>query len=91
MPWLAAKSSPADVVGFFQVLGTMKFHGFDVLSLMAGGNQVASEIRLDVELANGARFQDEEMHLWTFDGQGKVTRFRHYIDTHKHMAAAGVL
>ena len=91
VPWLAAKSSPADVVGFFQVLGTMKFHGFDVLSLMAGGNQVASEIRLDVELANGARFQDEEMHLWTFDGQGKVTRFRHYIDTHKHMAAAGVL
>ena len=91
VPWLSARKGSAAVAGFFQVISTMKFHGFQVLSLMAGGNQVASEILLDVELPNGTRFQDEEMHLWTFDDQGKVTRFRHYIDTHKHMKAAGLL
>ena len=57
---------------------------------MDGGHQIAAEITLDVTLANGNRFQDEEMHLWTFNDEGKVTRLRHYADTHKHMKAAGI-
>jgi len=90
IPWLAARKGPAEVVGFFEALSKLKFHEFQVLSVMAGGNQVASEIRFEVELPGGVRVRDEEMHLWTFDEQGKVTRFRHYLDTHKHMRAAGL-
>ena len=90
VPWLAARNGPAEAVAFFAVLSTMKFRHFQVLSLMAGGNQVAAEIQFEAELAGGAILRDEEMHLWTFDGDGKVTRFRHYADTHKHMRAAGV-
>ena len=45
--------------------------------------------------ATGERFQDEEIHLWTFDDSGKVTGLRHYADTAKHIrvtkgAATGV-
>jgi ketosteroid isomerase-like protein len=35
----------------------------------------------------GGHYRDEEMHLWTFDDEGKVTRLRHYTDTAKHIAA----
>ncbi len=90
VPWLAAKHGAADVVSFFELIGTFQFHDFRVLSVMAGGNQVAAEIAVDIELPGGARFRDEEMHLWTFDEQGKVTRFRHYLDTHKVIHAAGL-
>jgi hypothetical protein len=31
---------------------------------------------------------DEELHLWTFDEDGRVVRLRHYRDTAKHIAAA---
>jgi hypothetical protein len=27
------------------------------------------------------------MHLWTFNGDGMVSRLRHYTDTAKHIAA----
>jgi uncharacterized protein len=31
--------------------------------------------------------RDEELHLWTLDEQQKIVRFRHYVDTAKHIAA----
>ena len=78
VPWMQARKGPAGALEFFKVVGTMKFHAFDVVSLMAGGNSVAAEVRLDVELTSGARFQEEEVHVWTFDDAGKLIRFRHY-------------
>jgi ketosteroid isomerase-like protein len=30
---------------------------------------------------------DEELHLWTFNDNGKVVRLRHYVDTAKHLDA----
>jgi ketosteroid isomerase-like protein len=56
---------------------------------MAGDHQVAAEVAVEFEvLATGRRYRDEELHLWTFDGAGKVTRLRHYLDSAKHVAAA---
>jgi len=56
---------------------------------MAGGNQVAVEFIIEVALpALGTQYRDEEIHLWTLNAEGKVTRLRHYTDTAKHMAAA---
>jgi hypothetical protein len=33
------------------------------------------------------RVRDEELHLWRFGSDHKVTAFRHYVDTAKHIAA----
>jgi uncharacterized protein len=90
LPYMLPRHGAAEVPRFFEALVPMKFHVFEVLSLLAGGNQVAAEIRLNVELPNGAHVHDEELHLWTFDEHGKVTRFRHYLDTRKHLRAAGL-
>ena len=88
VPWMALRQHPSEVAQFFGVVATLKFHDFQVLSILAGGNQVAAEVFIHFETPGGAHLRDEEIHLWTFNDQGKVTRFRHYADTHKHIAAA---
>lgn len=89
VPWLLPRTGRDGAAAFFQVVGTqLRIHDFRVLALMEGENQVAAEVTIDAELIGGGRFQDEEIHLWTFDAGGLVKRFRHYVDTAKHIAAA---
>jgi uncharacterized protein len=78
------------VTGFFEVVGNdMEMHDFQVVNLMEGGGQVAARIRIDFTVkATGERVKDEEIHLWTFDGDGMITGMRHYTDTAKHIKAA---
>jgi ketosteroid isomerase-like protein len=88
VPWLVPRRGPAEVREFFGVVGGFQMHEFRVLGLMAGGDQVAAEIVIDAQPAGARRYRDEEIHLWTFDAEGKVVRFRHYVDTAKHVEAA---
>jgi ketosteroid isomerase-like protein len=85
---LVPRRGKAGVAEFFGIVGTFEVTDFQVLSIMEGGNQVVAEIVIEVHLPNGGSFRDEELHLWTFDGDGKVSRLRHYTDTAKHIAAA---
>ena len=88
VPHLVARQGPADVANFFAVLGTYTVQTFDVLDIIGSGRQVVAEVRASFGLPDGGRFEDEELHLWTFDDEGRVVRFRHYVDTAKHIAAA---
>lgn len=73
---------------FFRTLQTYTFHEFRVLDVMHSPEHVVVQVVLDVELPNGGRLRDEELHLWTLDADGRITALRHYIDTAKHLAAA---
>lgn len=89
VPWLQARRGRTGVAAFFETLSHQKIRDFQVRNLMAGGNQVAAEVVIHMDVpASGGSIRDEEIHLWTFDGQGRVTRFRHYCDTSKHIGAA---
>ncbi len=88
VPYLVARRGPSDVQRFFALLGTYEVLDFAVLDVIGDGRQVVAEIRASFALPGGGRFADEELHLWTFDDAGRVTRFRHYCDTAKHIAAA---
>lgn len=90
VPWLQARQGKEGVLAFFQYLGSqMQVTEFQVLSIMDGGHQIAVEFVIAVNLpALGTHFRDEEIHLWTFNSEGKVSRLRHYTDTAKHIAAA---
>ncbi|MCO6479984.1 MAG: nuclear transport factor 2 family protein [Phaeodactylibacter sp.] len=92
VPWLKEGHGKEGVLAFFQTIGSMlQFKDFQVLSLMEGNSQVAAEILLEVDVpSTGRHFKEEEIHLWTFNEAGKVSRFRHYADTAKHMQAAGL-
>jgi ketosteroid isomerase-like protein len=87
--WLRPRYGKAGVSEFFQAIAEeLDIQEFQVLSLMAGGNQVAVEFVIAAKLKKGdGGYRDEEMHLWTFGDDGKVTRLRHYTDTAKHMSA----
>ena len=90
VPWLQCRKGREGVAEFFKVLGTLKFHTLQVRHLLAAGNQVAAEVAVDFDvIASGGRCRDDEIHLWTFDSSGEVVRFRHYLDTAKHIEAAG--
>ena len=89
VPWLQARKGNGGALEFFKIVGGFNIKDFRVLSIMANENQVAAEIAIEAEIpATGGHFRDEELHLWTFDEQGKVIRMRHYADTAKHIAAA---
>jgi ketosteroid isomerase-like protein len=86
-PDLVARRGRADVARFFDLLGSWTVLDFAVLDIIGTGRQVVAEVRLSLALPGGGRFADEELHLWTFDDDGRVTRLRHYADTAKHIAA----
>jgi ketosteroid isomerase-like protein len=89
VPHLAARRGPAEIAEFFAVLGSYEVLEFAVLDVIGTGRQVVAEVRASFALPGGGRFADEEIHLWTFDDEGRVVRFRHYVDTAKHIAAVG--
>jgi uncharacterized protein len=89
VPDLLPRSGKGGVLEFFGVVGGMQIDDFRVLDFLASERQVVVEV--DITLVDGdTRMRDEELHLWTFDDEGKVVRLRHYVDTAKHMAFAGV-
>ena len=88
IPTMARRTGPAEVAGFFAINGTWTLHEFTVLDVIGDGRQVVAEVRAEFTMPNGGRWADEELHLWTFDESGRVVRFRHYLDTAKHIAAA---
>lgn len=92
VPWMQPQIGPAGAGVFFGNIGTgLRILDFRVHSVMTGGLQAAVEVEIDAEVvATGRRYRDEEIHLWTFDEAGKVVRFRHYLDTAKHVWAAGL-
>jgi uncharacterized protein len=91
VPWLRPARGHDGVAGFFRVVSEFQIHEFKVLDVFGSGQQVVGEIVLDATVpATGVRMRDEELHLWSFDADGKVVRLRHYLDTAKHMRAAGV-
>jgi ketosteroid isomerase-like protein len=91
-PFFAARDGREGATEFFTVLAQQAtVHEFKVLDLFGSGRQVAVEVELDwTYLPTGRRQRDEELHLWTFGDDGLVQRMRHYVDTAKHMRAAGL-
>jgi ketosteroid isomerase-like protein len=88
VPWLEPRTGREGVAEFFGIVGQFDIAEFSVLDVTAGEKQVAAEIVIEAATPAGGRYRDEELHLWTFDGDGKVCRMRHYVDTAKHIAAA---
>ena len=88
VPWLVPGTGTAHVQGFFASLAGFQITRFEPTNLLEGGNQVAAVINIEAVVpATGGQVKDLEMHLWTFGADGKVTRFRHIVDTAQHIAA----
>ncbi len=88
VPWLVPRKGKAEVVKFFESLSRVDIRRFEPVSILEGGDQVAATIRVEIVVkATGGVIRDLEAHLWTFDGNGQVARFKHLADTHQHVQA----
>lgn len=88
MPWLKERIGKEGALQYFMIVGEFIFHDFRVLSVMGNESHVAAEISFDAEIpATGGQLKKEEIHLWAFDEQGKVIRFRHFSDTARQITA----
>ena len=88
VPWLAERTGPEEVGEFFASLAALDIHAFAPRAFLAGDGTVAAVIDLDATVvATGERFRDVEIHLWSFGADGRVTAFRHFVDTVKHVEA----
>lgn len=86
--YFQVRTGPGGAGEFFATMGGFEIHDFQVLDVIGDGRQVVAEIEVELTPAGGTRFRDQELHLWTFGEDGKVVRFRHYVDTAKHIAAS---
>ncbi|MCD2187401.1 nuclear transport factor 2 family protein [Actinomycetospora soli] len=85
---LAERRTPAEVAEFFEVIASWTPRHFEITALVGDGPHVAALTSIDFDLPGGGRLVDEEIHLWTVDERGRITGFRHYGDSAKHIAAA---
>ena len=91
VPWMQPYSGRGAVAGFFAAAGQMEIIDLQILNMLEGGNEVAVTFVIEAKLpqCGGRSYRDEEIHLWTFDADGQVSRLRHYLDTAKHIEAFG--
>lgn len=88
VPWLQLRRGKDGVAEFFKLVGGFTWREFNVVAMMAGSDRVATEMMVAFELPDGTLVRDHMMHQFTFNAAGQVIRFRHYLDTAKHIAAA---
>jgi ketosteroid isomerase-like protein len=88
VPWLKPGRGKAHVGQFFQAIGAFQLTKFEPKNFLEGGNQVCAVIDIELTVtATGGKVSDEEIHLWSFGPDGKVTAFHHVLDTAQHVAA----
>lgn len=90
VPWMLARNGKAGVMEYFSSITALDIRYFQVLSIMENDHKIAVEFVIEASVpATGHDYRDEEIHLWTFNNEGKVIRLRHYLDTAKHIFIAG--
>lgn len=88
VPWLKPGRGRPHVADFFLSLAGYEIHRFEPNGFFAGGDRVVATIAVEAAVrATGRPIKDLEVHLWTFGPDGKVSRFRHVLDTHQQVMA----
>jgi ketosteroid isomerase-like protein len=92
LPIMQERKGREAVLGFFEAVGGgLDVHNFQVQRIVDGGDVVIACVRMDCTIrSTGSHLVDDEVHVWEFDHDGKVVRFRHVVDTAKHVAAWGL-
>lgn len=83
VPWLVPRRGRAEVAKFFEALAALDFQQFLPKTLLASGNVVVSlnDVAFTVKATGKRVVEEDEVHIWHFDAQGKVSRFCHKTDT----------
>ncbi|HKP29300.1 MAG TPA: nuclear transport factor 2 family protein [Gemmatimonadales bacterium] len=90
VPWLQPRRGRAEVPRFFQALADFEIQKFELKTLLESGDVVVALIDLEgtVRSTKSRVVEEDEAHIWHFDAEGKVRRFRHRADTFQHWLAS---
>jgi len=82
LPWHATFRGKGAIPGFFAALaeGTTP-RVFEPRAFTSGGSHVAVAVHFEHVLKNGRHVVEDQVHWWTFDARGKVSRIVHFTDT----------
>ena len=88
-PWNGDFSGKAHVPAFFKAVDdNLEFTVFNPHTFVESGNHVAVVLRLESLLKkNGHALKNESVHFWTFNNDGKVSKYRHFNDTAAELTA----
>ena len=91
VPWLRSRTGPDGAGQFFASLAGVEFHTFEPRQLLEGDDTVVAliDVSFTVKQTGALVSEEDEIHIWTFDADGKVSRFCHKLDTHQHWLACG--
>ena len=89
VPWLQPRRGREAVAGFFESLGALDFHTFAPKTLLESDGVVVALVDVDFTVkATGKRITEEdEIHVWRFNADGKVARFKEGLDSLAHQLA----
>ena len=89
VPWLKTRRGRAETAEFFASLAALEITKFapKVFLEVPGLVVVLLDLEATVKATGGRIVEEDEVHIWHFDAAGKVARFRHRVDTARHMAA----
>lgn len=90
VPWLEPGRGRDHVAAFFEKVGAnLDFKRFEPAGLAVGDGVVLAFINADALVVPTGKhlIEEPEIHAWWFDDDGKVSAFRHYVDTPRHIEA----
>jgi uncharacterized protein len=91
VPWLCHRTGRDGAGQFFASLAGVEFHTFEPRLLLEGDGMVVAliDVSFMVKETGVLVSEENEIHIWTFNADGKVSRFCHKLDTHQHWLACG--
>ncbi len=92
VPYLKPRRGRDGVAAFFQAVADhLEFRSFTPKEVFgtADGKVVIVLVDIDAIAKTTGRpiYEEDEIHLWRFGPDGLIARFRHGVDTAKHVAA----
>ncbi len=87
--YLQPRKGKAEVPAFFQALGALEITRFEPWKFFEADNMVVVLVNLEAIVRGSGRkvTEQDEVHIWTFNPAGKVSRFCHRLDSYQHWAA----
>lgn len=88
-PWNGNFSGKANLPGFFKAVGeNLDIALFEVRQTASAEKVVAVNLRIESTVRkNGRSLKNDAVHLWNFNDNGQITRYRHFNDTAAELVA----
>jgi ketosteroid isomerase-like protein len=89
VPYMRLRNGREAAAGFIDdIEEDFEMNSLELKSFLEGENLVAVLIGYELTVrATGKRVRDEEIHLYELGADGKVSTFRHFLDTAKAIEA----